>query len=117
VFVSERFFHVQVFLITHSAVRREVTPKDWALMARFLKLFHGHVHVCASAAPGTALLKGIILAVDAGWQGPAVLNLSNTDVCDEDCARLAVYLRECPALHTLSFRGNQIGGDGVFALS
>ena len=101
------------------AVKQEVTPRAWAVMARFLKLFHGRIHVCSSgeSIPGSALMKGLTLAVAAGWSGPSLLQITGTDVGDEDCARLAVYLHECPFLHTLSFPANQISSDGVFALS
>jgi hypothetical protein len=99
-------------------VRRVLSPADWSSMARHLKLFQGNIHVRASRRKGgSALLKGIILAVDSGWKGPSLLHVTHTDVGDEDCARLAVYLRECPFLHTLRLSDNSITGDGAFALS
>ncbi len=99
-------------------VRRVLSPADWSSMAKHLKRFQGNIHVRASRRQGgSALLKGIILAVDSGWKGPSLLHVTHTDVGDEDCARLAVYLRECPFLHTLWLSDNSITGDGAFALS
>lgn len=99
-------------------VRRVLSPADWSSMAKHLKLFQGDIQVRASRRQGgSALLKGIILAVDSGWKGPSLLHVTHTDVGDEDCARLAVYLRECPFLHTLWLSDNSITGDGAFALS
>ena len=88
-------------------------------MARFLKRFHGSIRICSTGLPasGSTLLKGTILAVDSGWKGAAMLDVLNSDVGDEDCARLAVYLPQFPHLHTINFAGNNITGDGVFALS
>ena len=70
-------------------MRQEVTPRDWSAMARFLKLLQGRVHVCAAgaSAPGSALMKGLTLAVASGWRGPAVLDVAGSDVGDEDLAR------------------------------
>ena len=88
-------------------------------MARFLKRFHGSIRICSTGLPasGSTLLKGTILAVDSGWKGAAMLDVLNSDVGDEDCARLAVYLPQFLHLHTINFAGNNITGDGVFALS